>query len=238
MIQMKILIDYTKITRKALAILTLITATTATFAQEHADDDKIMIGIRAGHNASFGSFSAFSLETEQNFDSNLQLSGGIQYNTIGRTALEARPAYTVKFDWGNISAETLFIYRNQTSVNSFVTGAGAGISSKWINVKAGYYYHIYRHAGESIKEPFNIFYEMSVNLLATVDSWNLQLRITNSERFELERHYQPSFIAQCSHDLNDSLSLSMGIGCKPAGMFHLSADYYQSFLNLGICYKW
>lgn len=77
---MKVLIDYTKITRKALVILTLITATTATFAQEHADDDKIMIGIRAGHNASFGSFSAFSLETEQNFDSNLQLSGGIQYN--------------------------------------------------------------------------------------------------------------------------------------------------------------
>ena len=122
---MKILIDYTKIVQTALVMLSLITSTTAAFAQEHADDDKIMIGIRAGHNASFGSFSAFSLETEQNFDSNLQLSGGIQYNTIGRTALEARPTYILKYNWGKVSAETLFIYRNQTSVNSFGAGAVA-----------------------------------------------------------------------------------------------------------------
>ena len=235
---MKILIDYTKIVQTALVMLSLITSTTAAFAQDEANDDSIMAVVRTGHNASFGSFAAFSFETEQNFGNRFQLSGGIQYNTIGRTALEARPAYILKYNWGKVSAETLFIYRNQTSVNSFGAGAGAGITGKWIGVKLGYYYHIYMHKGESIKEPFNIFYELDVNLLPTIESWDLQLRITNSERFELERHYQPTFIAQCSYNIKEDLSLSMGIGCKPAGMFHLSADYYQSFLNLGICYKW
>jgi hypothetical protein len=71
-----------------------------------------------------------------------------------------------------------------------------------------------------------------------METWGLELIITNNERFELERHYQPSFIAQGSYELNDSLGLRMGIGCKPAGMFHLSADYYQSFLNLGVFYRW
>ena len=97
---------------------------------------------------------------------------------------------------------------------------------------------MYGHVGESIKEPFNLYYELLINLLTMVEAWDLQLAITNSEIFELERHYQPTFLAQCRYDLNERLGLSMGIGCKPAGMFHLSADYYQSFLNLGVCYKW
>ena len=105
-----------------------------------AQNDELMIRLRAGHNASFGGFAAVSAETVPTLASNVMISGGAQYNTIGRTALE--------------------------------------------------------------------------------------------------RHYQPSFIALCSYDLNDYLGLSMGVGCKPAGMFNLSADYYQSFLNLGVCYSW
>ena len=203
-----------------------------------AQDDELMLKLRAGHNVSFGGFAAFSLETLQNLGNNFQLGGGLQYNTIGRTALEARPAWFIDFDWGRISAETLLVYRNLTSVNSFAAGAGAEISGRWLAARIGYYYHLYGHRGESIKEPFNIYYELRVNLLPMLEAWDLHLAFTNSEIFELERHYQPTFMAQCCYDLNGCLALSMGAGYKPAGMFHLSADYYQSFLNLGICYRW
>lgn len=204
----------------------------------NAQNDEIMIGLRAGHNAAFGGFGAFSIETMQDLKNNFQISGGVQYNTIGKTALEARPAYLIDYRWGRLSFETLLAYRNLTSVNSFAAGAGAEISGRWIAVKLGYYYHLYGHRGDSIKEPFNIYYELRADLLPMMETWGLELIITNNERFELERHYQPSFIAQGSYELNDSLGLRMGIGCKPAGMFHLSADYYQSFLNLGVFYRW
>lgn len=203
-----------------------------------AQDDELMIRIRTGHNATSGGFAAFSLETFQKFGNSFHLSGGLQYNTIERTALEARPAYNINYDWGNITAEVLLAYRNQNSVNSFAAGAGAEISNRWIAVKLGYYYHLYGHSGDSIIEPFNIYYELRANLLPMMESWDLQFVITNNERFELERHYQPTFIAQCGYDLKEFLGLSMGIGCKPAGMFNLSADYYQTFINLGICYRW
>ena len=204
----------------------------------NAQEDEITVKIRTGHNASFGGFGAVSLETVQNFDSGFLLSGGVQYNTIGRTALEARPAWSVNYNWGVVSAEALLTYRHLASLNSFAAGAGASISGKWVGFKLGYYYHMYGHGGESIKEPFNLYYELLVNLLPMIEAWDLQLVITNSEIFDLERHYQPTFIAQCRYDLNERLGFSMGIGCKPAGMFHLSADYYQSFLNLGVCYRW
>jgi hypothetical protein len=218
-------------------ILLLLFIGTCSFTM-NAQDDELMIRLRTGHNSTFGGFAALSLETLQTFDSNLQISGGVQYNTIGKTALEARPAYLIDYRWGRLSFETLLAYRNLTSVNSFAAGAGAEISGRWIAVKLGYYYHLYGHRGDSIKEPFNIYYELRADLLPMMETWGLELIITNNERFELERHYQPSFIAQGSYELNDSLGLRMGIGCKPAGMFHLSADYYQSFLNLGVFYRW
>ena len=83
----------------------------------NAHDDEITVKIRTGHNASFGGFGAFSLETVQNFGRGFMLNGGIQYNTIGRTALEARPSWSVNYNWGVVSAEALLTYRHLVSAN-------------------------------------------------------------------------------------------------------------------------
>ena len=90
-----------------------------------AQDDELKVGLRAGHNAAFDSFAALSLETVQTIGQNISISGGLQYNTIGKTALEVRPAYNMNFNWGKVSAEVLAAYTNLTSINSFATGAGA-----------------------------------------------------------------------------------------------------------------
>ena len=203
-----------------------------------AQNGEIMAGLRVGHNAAFGGFAALSVEASHTFDNRFQISGGAQYATFGRTALEARPAYLWDLNWGKISAEALLAYANLTSVNTLAAGAGADISGRWIGFKLGYYYRLYGRSGESIHEPLNIYYELRANLLRKIERWDLQLAITNNETFEIERHYQPSFIAQCRYLPQPRLGIGLGIGCKPAGMFNMSADYYQTFIKLGVCYKW
>ena len=89
-----------------LAAIILLTAFTATLK---AQDDKIMLGLRAGHNAVFGGFAAVSLETVQTIDEDFSIIGGLQYNSIGKTVLEACPAYSFSFPWGNISAQMLLL---------------------------------------------------------------------------------------------------------------------------------
>ena len=204
----------------------------------NAEDNELMIRLRTGHNATFGGFAAVSLETFHNFDDRFQLSVGTQYNTIGRTALEVRPAYSFDYSWGRISAEVLLSYSGLTSVTSFAAGTGAGFAGRHVTVRLGYYYRHYGHSGVSVKEPFNVFYEMRGHLLAMLEKWDLDLMVTNDETFELERHYQPSFIAECRHYPRPGLGIVFGLGCKPAGIFNISADNYQSFLNLGVCYRW
>ena len=212
------------------------------FAANHfvinAQTNELRAGIRAGHNAIFGEFAAASVETVQYFSNDFSINGGIQYNTIGKTALEARPSYDLHFDWGELTAETMFSFNNFSSINSFAIGAGAKARFGWASVKWGYYYHIYGGKGIKVSEPFNLYYEFCAHLLKNVKKWDLSLIFTNCETFELDRHYQPSYIAECHHTIGDNLGLSLGIGYKPAGTFNITTDYYQTFIKTGICYRW
>ena len=203
-----------------------------------AQDNELIVGLRAGHNVTFGEFVATSLETNQTISEDFFINGGVQYSTIGRVAIEARPAYFKNFVWGRLAAEVLMAYTHLASINSSSVGIGACVDYQWINAKLGYYYRLYGGRGGRIAEPFNVYYELCAHLLQKNENWDMHLTITNNEIFELERHYQPSFIIGCSYYPMNRLGVSFDIGCKPAGMFNLSADYYQSHIGIGVCYKW
>ena len=204
----------------------------------NAQDDEFKVGLRAGQNTIFGGFAAVSLETVQTFSSNFSLNGGLQYNTIGKTTLEARPAYNMPFEWGKLSVEALATYTNLSSIDNFAAGAGAAVDTRSVSARLGYYCRLYCGHSDKIIEPFNLYYELCVHFLKNIENWNLDFKITNCEIFELERHFQPSFIAEGSFYLSSKLGLSFGVGCKPSGMFNMSADYYQSYLKTGVCYRW
>lgn len=203
-----------------------------------AQDDVLMMELRAGDNAAFGGFAAASITANRTFCGDFSVRGGMQYNTIGKTALEASPAYNLPFEWGKLAVEAMLSYNNLSSINSFAIGAGARLDSRSLGARLGYYYRLYCGGGDKIKEPFNVFYELRVHLLKKIVDWNLDLVITNCEVFELERHFQPSFIAEGTFYPMSKLGISFGIGCKPSGMFNMSADYYQSYLKTGVCYRW
>lgn len=217
-----------------LTLLFIVSASLHLKAQENG----ATLGLRAGHNAAFGGYAAVSVEAKQQLAESFAIQGGAQYSSIGKATAEARPSYFHDFCWGRISAEVLIAYTRMASVNSYAAGAGAVISGIWVSGKLGYYYHSFGGKGGHINEPFNIYYELSANLLPMIDEWDLKLTITNCEIFELERHYQPSFSASCSYFPRHDIGVHLGIGCKPSGMFHLSADYYESYLKLGVCYRW
>ena len=231
---MKFITPMHRITYLICALFLLISGTGILKAQ----NNEATLGLRAGHNTSFGGFAAVSAEARGMIDEKFIIHGGAQYNTIGKVAAEARPSYFHDFSWGRLSAEAILSYTNFASINSFAGGVGAGISSKWVSARLGYYYHTFGGKGGQINEPFNIYYEFCASLLPMIDEWDLKLTITNNEIFELDRHYQPSFSALCSYYPTTNIGVHMGIGCKPSGMFHLSADYYESYLKLGVCYRW
>ena len=203
-----------------------------------AESDETAIGLRAGHNNAFGGFAAVSVETSHTLSGIFSISGGLQYSTIGKASVEACPSFVFQRDWGTLSVETLLSYTSISSINSFAAGAGFGVDSKWAGGKIGYFYRTYGNQHGWINEPFNIFYDFRAHFLNKIDAWTLDFVITNCERFELERHYQPSFILESKYYPTSRLGVALGVGCKPAGVFNISAGYYQSYIKTGLIYRW
>ena len=137
-----------------------------------------------------------------------------------------------------IPSVALLHYTNQANINNFALGAGVGVSNKWLFGTFGYYYRTYGGREGRINEPFNLFYEFGVRLLHDVEAWDLQVALTNSEMFELERHYAPSVVALCRWSVGELLGVVFGFNYKPSGTFHMSTDIYQLQFRTGLCYRW
>lgn len=203
-----------------------------------AQEGCVILGVRAGYSAPFGGFSSVSVEADHSFRQDLALTGGVQYNSIGKTAIEIRPSYFRDLDYGRLSAEILMHYTNMSSITNSAIGAGFVFKGNVISARLGYYYRILGSDNDMIKEPFNIYYELGVTFLPRIPKWDLDLLVTNCEIFELERHYQLSYIIQGWYYPLDNIGVTLGISYKPAGMFNITTDRYRFSSKLGISYKW
>ena len=203
-----------------------------------AQDSGISFRLRAGDTTPFGGFAAVSADVNHSFENNFAVSGGVQYNSIGRTATEIRPAYIFDLENGSLRTKVLLHYSHQSSIDNFAVGFGADYSYKWLFLTAGYYYRIYGCNGSYMKEYFNLFYQGGLKCLPKVDKWDLNIYVTNCELFELDRHYQPSLMVQGWWYPNEWLGVNLGVSYKHTGMFGIASDYYQLYGSTGICYRW
>ena len=203
-----------------------------------AQSGEVALGVKGGNSALFGSFAAISVEADCEVVEDFSLRGGAQYNTIGRTAAEIRPSYHHDFKFGRLSGEVLFNYTNQNRMNHYAIGCGISLDIPYLWVTLGYYHRTISLGRDKVNEPFNIYYELSVRCLPKIEQWDLNIIITNSEIFELERHYQPSFALEGWWYPLEKLGVQLGVNYKPAGMFNISSDYYQIYGNVGVCYRW
>lgn len=193
---------------------------------------------RAAHNTTFGGYVATSLTFEHTTSGPWAVMAGGQYSSFGKAVAEVRPSWSYDTKVGILSVEALGHCAAQGRGKNMALGLGVGLrgGSAWAQV--GYYARHISLGGSSIAEPFNLYYNLGVELLRGVEEWELSLALTNSLPYELERHYQPSLVVAAKWHLNTLWALTFDATYKPTGMFHISSGYYQSYVNLGICYKW
>lgn len=89
----------------------------------------------------------------------------------------------------------------------------------------------------AICEPFNLIYSVKGILCKSDSCWNLWASLSNVDIFQLERMWQPIVSAGGWYDLSTRLSLRLEAVCKPAGMFHLNAEFYSINVRAGVIFK-
>lgn len=216
------------------AILLLLVCSKSSNAQEGS----VHLGVKAGYSAPFGGFAAESIEADHSFKKIFSLAGGVQYNSIGKRSVELRPSYFHDFNCGRLSAEILMHYNNISSVNNYALGGGLSFKGISLFARLGYYYRVLASNKSYIKEPFNLYYELGISCLPMIQKWDLNLMITNCEIFELERHFQLSYIIQGWYYPIEKIGITLGVSYKPAGMFNMTTDRYRISSKLGVSYRW
>lgn len=204
----------------------------------YAQDGHISAGLRGGNNATFGNFSAVTIEAEHNFAANFSLKGGILSSSYERLAAEMRPSFHHDLGFGSLHFEGLMHYAAQSSHSTYALGGGLGLSTSRLFVTIGYYFRTLKNSTDRLPEPFNIYYKFGVSCLPENPDWDLFVTFSNSHFLELERHYQPSLTIDGVWHISEQLGATLGLGYKPTGIFHISTTYYQLYANLGVCYKW
>ena len=58
-----------------------------------AQQREVALGVRGGYNVALGAYSAVSLEGNFGVADNVDVLGGVQWATYGRSAVELRPSY-------------------------------------------------------------------------------------------------------------------------------------------------
>ena len=203
-----------------------------------AQDNFLQLSLKAGNNAVLGNYSAVSLDVHSVPCKNFSLKGGLQYNFSSGLVAEARPAFHCDLPKMRLSVEAMLHYMPQYNMHNVAAGVGFGVRARYLWATLGYYHRSMVSHGSALYEPFNVYYEFSVNILPYVAICDLMFSISNSRIFDLERHYQPSFVLDCMLYPLDRWGIALGCCYKPAGMFNISSDYYQFYVNLGVCYKW
>ena len=219
-------------------ILLLLLALGLGAGKAQAQQGEILLGLRSGDNALLGSFSALSVEVDYSSEKHFSLRGGVLYNSIERGVVELRPRYFCNLNYGRLSAEFLLHYTHQNRVNNYAVGGGVALDVRRVWMTLGYYCRVMTLGADVVREPFNIYYELGVRCLPRRERWDLNVILSNSRFFELERHYQPSLVVEGWWFPLTRLGVQVGATYKPAGMFNLSSDYYQLYANVGVCYRW
>lgn len=203
-----------------------------------AQQNEIMFAVKVGHNTLFSSFTAFSFDAKYSVGNNFSLRGGAQYNSYSRMAVELRPAYYRDIDRGRLSAEVLLGYVGQNNIGNLTLGGGATLDMHSMWATLGYYHRTMMRSGDRLTEPFNLYYEFGLRCLPNKEQWDVNAIISNSRIFELERHYQPSYIVEGWWYPKSAMGVMLSIDYKPAGVFNMASDYYQLYTKLGVCYRW
>lgn len=217
-------------------ILSLIFASLAGLLS--AQEGAVGINMRIGNNATFGNFGALALVAQHHFTDNFALEGGILTTSYERFSAEVRPSYLHNLPFGALHFEALLHHTSQSSMGNFALGGGVGIRTNRLWATLGYYHRTLYSDGESLTEPFNLYYEFGVNCLPSLSDWDLTVALSNSHFLDLERHYMPSLTVDGWWYPNEKMGVTLGIHYTPTGVFFISSDYYQLYANLGVCYRW
>lgn len=222
----------------------------ALFAQTDAERQPISLRTTAeyGYNYAWRHYGTLSVNGYFPINRYFDLSAGVLANTANQYAFDGRAIVNFPLKVGRLALENRFLYRYFACYDTHELNAALslGYAMNYFRVSAGFCGKLYGQApfwadGDNaafVAEPFNLLWNIEVHARPDSCAWNLGLRASNFDDFQIERFNQPIFTLMGRYDFNQHWRLFADVACKPAGVFHVTANFYGINTHLGFIYTW
>ncbi len=198
------------------------------------------------YNKTYGSQGAFGLLADIPVNEHFDLQPAFQTSTAKyyTAALQARALFPLPA--GQIYLKNRIIFKDVARSNMYDACFGLSLGYDWdyLDVEVGMFSRFmdtfgrnYHSLDATLCEPFNLIYSIKGSVRPKSSRWNVTLGMSNVDIFEMERGWQPLFSLGGRFDVTDSIVMTLDTFCKPAGMFHLNAEFYAETVRFGLTYK-
>ena len=238
--------------RKILLFIFLSFFITKIAAQENSlPYAKLTAAAEYGYNYTYENYGAVQAYLKFPLKTYFSADCGIKAVTANIYALTAvlRTTFPTKRD-GEWQLENIYLYRAvvRNQLSDFSAGLRGGYLRNHFEADFGFYV---RFIGDLkpdemltqkryIVEMFNLMYNVEGRLKKDDARWNIGLRISNYDDFQIERAMSPIFALKARfspNKENQKFYLWAEIALKPAGALHLASNFYDFSSRVGICYS-
>lgn len=202
--------------------------------------------VQYGYNYTYESYGNFAFLTTIPFNKYFDMDARIltstaNYHTFG---LVLRPKIPLKV--GELFFETRVQYTLVTRdhIHETCGALSFGYRMDYISLQLGCFtrvftpFHMNRDHGYGYtSENYSIYWRAEGYVRPQNFKWNIALSIGNNDDYQLERMWQPTFAIKGWYNVNDHWRAEMKVQCKPTGMFHLNASFYEAIVGIGCTYR-
>ncbi len=198
------------------------------------------------HNTTYGSHAGFDIGAFMPIHQHFEMQADVRLTTANTYAfgVQVRPKFFVPVGEIFLEGRILSGLYHRDGFNDFTQAIGIGYRMDYVSVQLGMSTRIIMnhpydwHDGSNIiVEPFNLCYRVEAFVRPQTSPWNISLCISNMTDYQIERVWQPIFMANGRYDIDSHWQVNLSALCKPTGMFHLNAKYYAAEVRAGFAYN-
>jgi hypothetical protein len=204
-------------------------------------------GVKYGYNQTYEHYGSFAMLAKYKPLKYFEIGLGFQASTANVYALPISVNTIFNLPKGYLQLENRYIYRAFVRNKNNEHSGGIALASfhDYINVSLGIFGRLTSQMGESdiadqqhyLIEPLDFMYRIEGSFRKMDSKWNISLRLSNYDAFQLERWQSPMVMLIGKYDLNQNLKLWANFGIKPQGVFHIAANFYEIFTNIGVVWN-
>jgi hypothetical protein len=204
-------------------------------------------GTKYGYNQTYGHYGSFAVFAKYKPLKYFEIGIGFQGSTANVYALPISANTIFNLPKGYLQLEKRYIYRAfvRNKNNEHSGGIALAYFHNYINVSFGVFGRLTTQMGKSdigdqqryLIEPLDFMYRIEGSIRKMDSKWNLSLRLSNYDAFQLERWQSPMVTLIGKYDFNQELTIWANFGIKPQGVFHIAANFYEVFTNVGVVWN-